>query len=86
MQNCHLLPWASLCVGSSMGRSFGRVGSRTRGVSTLGSSPVWARTTSSDEVGTRPERVRLGWAAIQERERRERGGEGERGELDQLLL
>jgi hypothetical protein len=44
----------------------------------LGGGPVWARTASSDKVGTRPERTRLGGAARQGREWRERGGEGER--------
>jgi hypothetical protein len=37
-----------------------------------------AQVASFDEVGTRPERARLGGAARQGRERREHSGEGER--------
>jgi hypothetical protein len=84
MQNCHLLPWASLCAGSSTGGGGGGWSSREQdrgGLSVGRCSLVGAgevQVASSGEVGTRPEQARIGGAARQGKERMEHGGEGER--------
>jgi hypothetical protein len=90
MQNCHLLPWASLCAGSSTGRGFWPSREQDKGVSASGGAPVWARMTRRRwRAPSRWARGRNERGSAGRRDKEERGESAvgrERGELDRVLL
>jgi hypothetical protein len=90
MQNCHLLPWARLCAGSSMGRGFWPSREQDMGFSASGGALVWARTARHRwRASTRWARDRNERGLAGRRDKEERGGSTvgrERGQLGWVLF